>query len=435
MSARQGLRLFGLLLLPLLFGVLAVGGVLFLRQGGFAPYRIPRDSQRTVAVDPAILARGEYLAHVGNCAACHTTRGGVAFAGGRAFKTDAGTLYSTNLTPTRDRGIGDWSADEFAHAMRNGVSRDGVLYPVFPYAHFAGLADADLDALYAYLHSLPATASTIPANRLDFPANWRPILIGWRMLYYRPVASAPATPPTAPDERGRYLVDALGHCAMCHSARGPRGSLPAEGYLAGGSIPGVGWYAPPLDRRQLDRYSVAQLADYLRYGTSDQGSAYGPMAEVIYDGLRVLSADDAVAMAGYLKTIAEHAQPPAQPASTEAPPADTVVAVDGRAVYKRACADCHGADGEGKPGVYPPLRGAVAITAPDPLNAVRMVLYGGLPITSQGNPRPHSMPPFVQHLSSAEIAAVVNLLRHDWGGRPSDLRAADIEAMHGIEID
>ncbi|MET0226492.1 MAG: c-type cytochrome [Dokdonella sp.] len=421
-----------LVLLPFVLALLAVGGVLFLRQGGLAPYRIPT-SQRSVASDAATLARGAYLARIGNCAACHTMRGGTPFTGGRAFTTDIGTIYSTNLTPDAHSGLGDWSADEFAHTLRNGVSRHGVLYPAFPYAHFALLGDADIDALYAYLRGLAPRPVKQPENRLEFPASWRPALIGWRMLYYRPVASTPATSGSV--DRGRYLVDGLGHCAMCHSTRGAEGSLPPQGYLAGGRIPGSGWYAPPLDSRQLQRYSVDQLAAYLRSGNSPFGTAYGPMAEVIYASLRALSDDDALAIARYLKSVPPHVTQAAVLTAPEAAPRRNLSAIDGAAVYQRNCADCHGANGEGKDGAYPPLRDAVAVTAPDPINAVRMVLYGGLPITSSANPQPHSMPPFVQQLSSAELAAVVNHIRDTFGAQPSRLTAADIETMHGLVID
>lgn len=434
MSLRR-VGLFGLVLLPFVLATLAIGGVLFLRQGGFAPYRVPSGAGRVVASDAATIARGAYLARIGDCAACHTTRGGVPFAGGRGFSTDYGTIYSSNLTPDPQHGLGDWSADEFAHTMRNGVSRSGVLYPVFPYAHFAQVDAADIDALYAYLKSLPASALAPPPNRLDFPASWRPALIGWRMLYYRPSEAVPRSSPSSPQEaRGRYLVDGLGHCAMCHSARGERGSLPAQGYLAGGRIPGIGWHASALDSRQLQRYSIDQLAAYLRSGTSDQGSAYGPMAEVVYNSLSALSAEDATAIATYLKSVPPHApsRPPLLPPE-QAP--QQAVAADGAELYKRACAECHGDEGRGKGTAYSPLRDAASVTAPDPINAVRLVLYGGMPPTTAGNPRPYSMPPFVQQLSAAEIAAVVNFVRHEWAGLPSALTASDIAGMHGIVLD
>lgn len=424
MSLRRVLFVLGWLLLPCVFGAVAIAAVLFARQGGIEPYRLPR-TDRVVAADAATLARGEYLARIGNCRACHTTRGGTPFAGGRAFATGIGTVYSTNITPDREHGIGDWSADEFAHVMRHGVSRRGALYPVFPYAHFAEVADADLDAIYAWLRTQPASAAEPPPNRLEPPADSRRALVGWRMLHYRPEATR-----IAPDDRGRYLVDGLGHCAMCHSARGERGSLPPEGHFAGGRIPGIGWYAPPLDRMQLERYSDHELADYLRTGTSAHGSAYGPMAEVVYASLRALTPDDALAIARHLKQV--EPAPLRAPAGTDASD-DT--GSSGAQVYAHACADCHGKDGEGKPGAYPPLQGSVAASAPDATNAVRLVLYGGMPVTTAGAPRPHSMPPFVQRLDAGEIAAVVNHLRRRWGARDSNLTAQDIESMQGIVVD
>lgn len=427
----KGLRIAGLIAVPFLLAVFAIGFFLFERQGGFAPYRIPGDSGRVVPADAETLERGEYLARIGDCMACHTAQGGAPFAGGRGFATGYGMIYSSNLTPDREHGIGAWSIDEFAHAMRHGVSRRGPLYPVFPYEHFATLADADIDALFAYLRSVPANANVPPPNRLDFPADRRSALVLWRMLHYRPEAQAPAA---ASEDRGRYLVDGLGHCAMCHSAREPSGALAADGYLAGGRIPGSGWYAPPLDAKQLQRYPVEQLADYLRSGASDAGAAYGPMAEVVYRSLQALSADDALAMARYLKGVPAHPQRKTEFTLLPEPP-HQVAAGNGAEIYKRACADCHGKDGEGKAGQYPALRDAVATTAPDPINAVRMVLYGGFPAATAHNPLPYSMPPFVQQLSPAEIAAVTNYVRETFGGQRSQLTSADVEAMHGIVLD
>lgn len=426
MKLRRALFFLGLALLPLVLAAVAIVGVLFARQGGFEPYRLPRGGARAVAADATTLARGEYLARLGNCQACHTTRGGTPFAGGRAFATGVGTIYSTNLTPDAQHGIGDWSAEEFAHVMRHGVARRGVLYPVFPYAHFAQVAEADLDAIYAYLRAQPASDFAPPPNRLEPPADSRRALIGWRLLYYRPEQATPT-----PEDRGRYLVDGLGHCAMCHSTRGERGSLPPEGHLAGGVIPGIGWYAPPLDSVQLERYSVEQLADYLRSGSGEHGSAYGPMAEVVYASLRWLTPDDALAMARHLKQVPPSPLRPRPALALES----SAPGGKGAEIYERACADCHGKHGEGKEGDYPPLRDAVAVTAPDPINAVRMVLYGGMPATTAGNPRPHTMPPFVQQLDSAEVAAVVNHIRRTWGAQDSRLTADDVDAMHGIVID
>lgn len=433
--SRRRLVLVGAILLPFILALVAVASVLFMAQGGFAPYRVPH-GRRVVVADATAVERGAYLARIGDCAACHTARGGAAYGGGRAFATAYGTVYSSNLSADPKDGIGDWSIDEFTHVMRNGVSRSGVLYPVFPYAHFAQLAGDDLDALFAYLQTVPQVAAPVPPNQLEFPARSRLALIGWRMLYYRPVALATASAPATGAsrlERGRYLVDALGHCAMCHSARGRGGSLPSSGYLAGGLIPGVGWYAPPLDQSSLARYSETDLAAYLQSGTSRHGSAYGPMAEVVYASLRWLDDGDALAIAAYLKSVPSRPLPREPLLPPERAATRETAGIDAAGIYKNACAGCHGEDGEGKDGVYPPLRDSVAITAPDPINAVRIVLYGAMAPTTPRNPRPHSMPPFVQRLRPAEIAAVLNHLRV--GVDQTALSTADVEAMHGIVLD
>lgn len=419
---------------PFVLLVLAVGGALIGLQGGFAPYAVPEPGTGTTTApaDAATVAQGEYLARLGNCATCHTTRGGTPFAGGRTFVTEYGAIHSTNLTPDRETGLGDWSLDEFRHAMRHGVSRHGSLYPVFPYANFAALSDADLGALFAYLRSLaPVVAATVP-NRLEFPASWRGALVGWRMLTYRPRAFVEDPKRSAEWNRGRYLVDGLGHCAMCHGERGMLGSLPREGYLAGGRIPGLGWYAPPLDERQLARFDVAQLAEYLRAGVSEQGAAYGPMAEVVYSSLRHLTEADATAMATYLKSIPAHPLPRSM---TTAAPLGAAAAGNGRRLYEENCADCHGRDGRGRGRDYPPLERAVSLTAPDPINAVRVVLYGAVPPTTAQNPRPHSMPPFAQKLGSADVAAVVSYARAVWGSQPIPVSSDDVQRLHGIVLD
>jgi len=431
MRLRRGAALALFALTPLLLLALAVGGVLFLRQGGLAPYRVPHGGAALPPATPATLERGEYVARIGNCITCHTTRGGVPFAGGRAFDTGFGTVYSTNLTPDVQSGLGEWSPEEFRHTMRNGVSRHGVLYPVFPFAHFALLDDADLDALFIYLRSLPAERREATPNRLSFPASWRPAMIAWRMLFYRPPAHAGDAGRSPQQQRGRYLVDGLGHCTMCHGTRGAMGSLPATGHLAGGTIPGMGWYAPPLDGQALARWSTGELARYLLSGTSPHGDAYGPMAEVVYSSLSHLHEDDAEAIADYLVSLQPHAA--RAHAAPEAVSADG--SVDGVAIYREHCADCHGREGHGKALEYPPLVDSVAVDAPDPVNAVRMILYGAVAPTTPGNPRPYSMPPFVQRLDSAEIAAVANYIRASWGRGRADLSAADVDAMHGIVLD
>lgn len=429
----MSLRRAGLILLavlaPFVLLVLSIGTLLFLRQGGFEPYRIPAGTLAVPAATPERLAQGEYVARLGNCIGCHTTHGGVAFTGGLAFRTPWGTIHSTNLTPDPDTGLGNWSLAEFRHAMRHGVSRHGALYPAFPYAHFALATDADLDALFVYLQGLPPTRREPTPNRLEFPASWRPVLIGWRMLHYRPMRTEVGADRSAEWRRGRYLVDGLGHCAMCHGTRGAQASLPPQGYLGGGNIPGLGWYAPPLDAAQLERYSTQDLADYLRAGNSVHGAAYGPMAEVVYNSLRYATDADALAMATFLKSVPPHAPLPAVPAAQRG---DTG---DGASLYKQHCADCHGDDGRGDELAYPPLVDSVAVTAPDAGNAVRLILYGAIAPTTPLHPRPHSMPPFVNTLTSTEIADVANYIRAAFGQSRASVTASEVDALHGIVIE
>ncbi len=413
-------------LVPALFAAFVVLGFLFLAQGGFAPFRIPHGAPTPLENDAALVARGRYLAAIGNCAACHTQRGGHAYAGGRPFANTYGTLYSPNITSDREHGIGDWSLEEFVHTMRFGVSRHGVQYPAFPYEQFALMSDGDLKALYAYLLTVAPSQENAPPNELEFPASSRTALIGWRLLYARPVASSDALTT----DNGAYLVESIGHCSACHSARDSKGVYVGGGHLAGGTMPVGGWDAPALDNSSLSRFSVQELAEYLRSGSTLHGAAFGPMAETIYGGLHLLTADDAQAMARYLK------QRPAPHATAVATPIDSVhrETVSGADVYQHACAACHGDDGEGKVGKYPALRQSAALTADDPTNLLRLMLYGAVAPTTPDNPQPYSMPPFVYQLKREEIAAVANHVREHFGQRQSALTAADIRAHEGIVV-
>lgn len=423
-----------LALLVALALALVWGGSMFLRQGGVAPYRVPvggtAQAPNPFADDADLIREGEYLARIGNCSGCHTRRGGQPLAGGRAFTSTWGTLYSTNLTPDVATGLGSWTVAEFHHAMTHGVSREGPLYPAFPFAHFAGLSSHDLDALYAWLRSQPAVQAPRMDNQLAFPANWRPSMVAWRMRHYRPQKETAANDATTADTRGRYLVEVLGHCAMCHGAR-DRNAVPLRGReLAGGTMPGSGWYAPPLDGDSLARFSREELGAYLRTGTSPHAAAYGPMAGVIHDSLQYLHDDDALAMADYLLSRPAQARGP-QPAVVPVRAARE----DGGQLYRNHCQDCHGEDGRGELADVPSLVGAASLTAGDPRNAIRVVLYGAAAPSTAGNRQPQTMPPFNQQLSASEVAAVLNYSRSSFGKQASSLSAEDIHALSGLPID
>lgn len=333
----------------------------------------------------ATLERGRLIALAGDCAVCHTAPGGAPNAGGLALDTPFGTIYTTNITPDPETGIGAWSYPAFARAMREGIGRDGShLYPAFPYTAFAKLSEPDLLALYAYLMSQPPVTHAPPKTKLPFPLDQRRLVAGWNWLFHdaRPFASDPARSATW--NRGKYLVDGAGHCGACHT---PRNALGAEqggrAYLAGGEA--EGWVAPPLIASPASPvpWTEGALFDYLRTGFSAQhGVAAGPMAPVVA-GLAALPESDVRAIAHYLTSLSPpvDAAMAADAATRRAHGAEAVATLgleSGRRAFDAACAVCHAeSGGVGHFGVRPlmGLNTSVSQAAPD--NLLR-VLHDGI---------------------------------------------------------
>jgi mono/diheme cytochrome c family protein len=408
------MKRFALLLLALV--VVAVGVVAWLN---FRDEGYDGDTTRTASKES--ITRGEYLARIGNCEACHTRRGGAAFAGGRGIPTPFGTVYATNLTPDSATGLGRWTAAEFWRALHNGRSRSGrLLYPAFPYPHYTEMRREDSDALFDYLRSLPAVAEPNVQHALRFPYNTQAALAVWRALYFRPGAYVDAAERPPEWNRGAYLVRGLGHCGACHASRDPLGGLTDSDALGGGLIPMQGWYAPSLASRSeagVQDWDVAQVVALLKVGTSSRGSVLGPMAEVVYRSTQYLSDGDARAIATFLKSLPDLPLPPAAPVAAP----DALVIEHGRAIYVERCRDCHGDAGEGRANVYPALAGNRAVVLASPANSIRAVLNGGFPPGTAGNPRPFGMPPFAPFLSDGDVAAVVTYIRNAWGNRASSV--------------
>jgi mono/diheme cytochrome c family protein len=371
--------------------------------------------------------QGAYLARLGNCAGCHTARGGAALAGARALPTPFGDVYAGNLTPDDDTGLGRWSADDFWRALHLGRSRDGrLLLPVFPYPHFTHVTRADSDALYAYLRSVKAVRSATPPHALRFPYNTQAALAVWRLLYFRPAAAAAtapaasiaALPQASTLQRGAYLVQGLGHCGACHAPRNTWGAAGRQ--LTGGDMPGQRWHAPSLLPGQPGQGSVRDTVALLKTGGSALGRASGPMAAVVGSSLQHWSDDDLRAVVVYLQSL------PAQPPTAAAP-----VAADagrqrlGDQLYRRHCRDCHGDSGEGVPGIYPALAGNATVLQPTALNLVQIIIHGGFGPSTAGNPRPFGMPPLV--LSDPELAALATHVRQSWGNRAAAV--SDLEIL------
>jgi mono/diheme cytochrome c family protein len=389
--------------------VLALAAVLaFLKLRGESDAAMPG----TAATADSI-ARGAYLTHIANCGACHTDRGGATFAGGRAIETPFGTVYASNLTPDASTGIGRWSRDDFWRALHHGRSRDGrLLAPAFPYPNYTMVARADADAMYDYLRTVPAVRRPNTPQRLRWPYGTQAALAVWRALYFTP-APPSARAPTEERARGEYLVQALGHCSACHTPRNLLGASTDMMDLSGGLIPMQNWYAPSLtspSEAGLAHWDLRQIERLLATGIADGAAVQGPMAEVVLESTQHLAPADLHAMAVFLRSLPQTAGE-----RVAGPRAGPTMAARGAQVYRDRCAACHGDRGEGVPDAYPPLAGNRAVTLPVTANLVQVVLHGGFPPSTAGNPRPFGMPPFATVLSDAEVAAVLSHIRASWG--------------------
>jgi mono/diheme cytochrome c family protein len=404
------------LLLAVVLVAAALGGLVWLLNFGgdsgvpdLAPSTPPSREQ---------VARGAYLARAGNCMLCHTERGGAAYAGGRPVETPFGTVYASNLTPDAQTGIGRWSAAHFRRALHEGRSRNGrLLYPAFPYTHTTRVTGADADALFDYLRSLPPVQKPNRAHRLRWPYNTQAALAVWRALYFRPEKHVDDPARTPEWNRGAYLVRGLGHCSACHSARNALGGSSDLMDLSGGLIPMQNWYAPSLasaNEAGVAEWPLEDIVQLLATGASPRSTVIGPMAEVVLHSTQYLEPSDIRAMAVYLKDL-----PPA-PGDTdprEVPTASARVLERGGNLYARHCVSCHGEKGEGVRGAYPALAGNRAVTMPVTTNLVQVVLNGGYPPATHGNPRPFGMPPFATVLPDADVAAVLTWIRASWGNK------------------
>jgi mono/diheme cytochrome c family protein len=398
---------------------------------------VTRHTTTAQPVPQELLRHGAYLARLGNCAQCHTAPGGAAYAGGTGIATPFGTVYGGNLTPDPETGLGRWTSDDFWRALHHGKSRDGrTLIPVFPYTSFTHLARQDSDALYAYLQSLPAVVQGPPAQGLAWPYGTAWALQVWQAVNFTPAPLALEAPAsTISVERGRYLVQGLGHCNECHGGRNAWGAPALEQRLGGAVMPGLPWYAPPLQsvgnvrRAALAGWSDDDLALFLTSGRNDLAVASGPMAEVVHHSTQYLQAQDAQSMAKYLLSLQSSTSPVPNPG--ELLPASATNRL-GASVYEAQCAQCHGKRGEGVDNAFPALAGNRAVTADNTNNLILLALYGGFGPSTAAIPRPHGMPPFVLTLSNTEIAAVLSHLRASWGNRAAPITEFDVHTIRNI---
>jgi mono/diheme cytochrome c family protein len=385
----------------------------------------------------ALVMKGEYLTKAADCAACHTAPGGEPFAGGRAFKLPFGTIYSTNITPDQETGIGRWSDAEFVRALHRGIGRSGEdLYPAFPYTAYTLLSTDDILAIRAYLSTLRPVSLRNSDNTLAFPFNQRYVLRAWKLLFMPTGRWEPSATHDAAWNRGSYLAEALAHCGDCHTPRNLLFATKSGRKYAGAVVDGWKAYNISSDNETgIGAWSDAEIEQYLSSGHAPaRGSAGGAMAEAIDRSFRNLSSEDIAALTRYLRTVPaqrsefaaqiDHHPTTLNGATAWSPGLDRRENV-GFQIFASACASCHGWDGNGQQTEHAQLRGSHSVNDPDGSNVFRAVL-AGIKIGSPGGS--NMMPSFAAAYSDEEIAAVSNYIIGHFGGKQSKVTPAEVRA-------
>jgi mono/diheme cytochrome c family protein len=411
-------------------GIVGLVVVCLLGFAGLAwrPAIAPINPSAEASFPSELIAKGEVLAGAGYCAVCHTRAGGRKFAGGYGLQTPFGTIYSTNITPDPETGIGRWSLEAFSRAMHEGVARDGShLFPAFPYDHFTKVSDDDVKALYAYMMTRPPVTATAPANTIPFPFNVRILQEGWKILFFRSGRYQPDTSKSAEWNRGAYLAEGLSHCGGCHTPRNLLGAEKTNETYAGGSVDN--WIAPALTKANPAPapWTEAELFSYLRSGVAPlHGASAGPMSPVIHTGLAVVPDADIRAQAVYFADIDQAVSRMAAVDAAVQKALATSHLGSGNAhdpdasLYAAACLACHYNAGPTPLAARPELALNSALTLAEPTNFIHVVLNGiGI---AEGGPG-LVMPAYATALSDTDIARLAAYLRRTRTGSPpwSDL--------------
>ncbi len=382
----------------------------------------------------SLVERGEYLTRAADCVVCHTAKDGVPFAGGRAFVLPFGTLYSTNITPDVETGIGSYTNANFLDAVHKGIGRGNTkLYPAMPYASYTYMSDADALAIMAYLFTLKPVHAPAPENTLMFPFNQRGLMSIWSALFNPDKRYEPNADRSAEWNRGAYLTEALGHCGECHTPRNLAFALDNRKKFAGAIQAGWRAYNITPDRNSgVGAWSEADLAHYLSIGHADgRGTASGPMGEAIDESLSHLQPSDIGAIVTYLRTVPDVAtadlpEPRANPAPALYSEGMPSAASRGQAIYEGACAGCHGWTGISPVLSSATLTGTRGVNDATANNVAQVIIHGAQRHLAQDST---SMPAFGSTYSNAEIASVANYVTARFGAKGSDLGAAEVAKL------
>lgn len=392
-----------------------------------------------------LIQLGAYCSRAGDCMPCHTAKEGRQFAGGLLMHTPIGVIYSTNITPDLETGIGRYSLDEFVKSMREGVAKDGHrLYPAMPYPSYARLSQEDLSTLYAYfMQGIEPVRKPNRLTHLTWPLSMRSLMMVWNALYLKKGEYEVDPDKSASWNRGAYLVQGLGHCGECHTPRGIAGQVKADSekdgrhYLAGATLDN--WYATPLtgDRvTGLQAWSKDEIVEYLKTGRTARVAALGVMAVVVGESTQYLTDQDLMAVAEYLKSLPpsnNKAQGNADPAlqASDASAATRAlragdIGMRGSLTYLNNCNACHRSDGSGAIRIFPNLAKNEAVNANDPTTLIHLVLEGSAMPSTQTAPSVFAMPDFGWRLSDAEVADILSFVRSNWGNHAAAISRDEV---------
>lgn len=396
-------------------------------------------SASATAADTAI-SKGHYLAQAGDCAACHTAADGANFAGGLKMATPVGAIYSTNITPDKQTGIGDYSYDDFAQAVRGGVAKDGhQLYPAMPYTSFAKINDEDMHALYDYfMKEVPAVNQADRDSDIPWPLNMRWPLIVWNWAFHDDQRFQPDSSQSAEWNRGAYLIQGLEHCGTCHTPRGIGFQEKAldqkeTAYLTGGTL--EGWHAPDLTsnpKTGIGRWSQQEIVSFLQTGWTANSAAFGSMTDVIEHSTQHLSDEDLNAMAVYLKSIKSsdpQAEAPKADDATQAALVRGDMSKTGAQLYMDNCAACHRTDGKGYSKTFPALAHNPALLSDDPSSLISIVLRGGKAAVTHKAVTGLTMPDFGWRLDDQQVADLSTFVRSSWGNNAPAVTADRVKEL------
>lgn len=389
--------------------------------------------QMAQADDAALVKQGEYISRLGDCSACHSLPGKPAFSGGLAIESNLGTIYSTNITPDKEHGIGNYTEQQFNDAVRKGVLPDGTrLYPAMPYPDYAKINDQDMHALYTYfMQGVKPSAEAAPETDLSFPFSQRWGMRFWNWAFASDKPFQPIGGASAEVNRGAYLVESLGHCGSCHTPRGFGMNEKAldssdSSFLAGGNL--NGWEVPSL--RGLPRWTEQETVDYLATGRNDKAAVGGEMTSVVEHSTSHMSDADLKAIAAYVKFIGGNPAAPAAQETAVSPTEAKLTAAKnlsaGERLYLDNCNACHFVNGKGAPGVFPELDQATIVNAGDPGGLIHTILAGAQQPSTAKAPSTLAMPGFAKRLSDEEVAKLATFIRQGWSNKASAVTAEDV---------